>query len=112
MVQELAIARAVVIQSSTSWINWDGFWRLVGPVDNHRCFRETHIEEFHILERTRATRDRIATPPYDLLSLVYDFSERQAKDPRDKLFALLRLLEAESDQAKTIRPVPKYLDKE
>jgi hypothetical protein len=95
VVQELVAAKMVTVQCSEHTVSWEVFCQVI---DDFITEQQTSndlpgLEEYRTCRRLRDARLLRIPPKFGLLSLVYDFRRRKAKDPRDKLFALHGLLE-------------------
>ncbi|KAL9078931.1 MAG: hypothetical protein Q9157_002155 [Trypethelium eluteriae] len=107
IVQELVLAQKVKFYCGTHRIEWDHFCFLVGQSASRPYFQRenTFIEEFYAMKADREERLRCVTNPihntdrswavardrcarsYESLALIYNFRNRKASEPRDRVFA-------------------------
>ena len=99
VVQELIVAKSVIVQCSETALEWDHFCRLVDTAIQSPCFSKvgTHIQEYHTLKSQRRSKSQYVLQG-SLTDLLYTFRTRQATDKRDKIYALLGLLNIDESQ--------------
>ncbi|KAK8139489.1 hypothetical protein PG984_002869 [Apiospora sp. TS-2023a] len=116
VIQEVVLARHVVVHCGAHELAWDDFSRLVHQASSHPCFRAesrgVHLEDFLAVDMHYHQRNKLAqvarersgqklsnrpspsaSRGINLLALMFDFRTREATDPRDKIFALQGLSE-------------------
>lgn len=118
VVQEVSLAKDVIVQSGPEHITWERFCTVVDHVLQHKIFgnsgQNLYIAEYQSLKglrQTTSTGNLLARGPasYNLLRLSYTFRRRQATIPDDKLFALYGLVNDELDpSALDLRPNVTY----
>jgi hypothetical protein len=114
VIQEVILAKQVIVQCGDSVLAWDRFCRLVYASARRSFFpaRSTHLDKFKDLNKIRETQlstgdksqpapqevhhcretnTKPDDPSMDLLSLCYSFRFRKSTEPRDKVFAFLGL---------------------
>lgn len=106
VVQELVVAREVLVQCGFASLSWDCFVQLVDTSVAMPWFsdRATFVDEYHALKHYRETRLQDISPDYGLLSFVYAFRHKMASDPRDKIYAFLGLVLSRDRNASSITP--------
>lgn len=106
VIQEVAVAREVVVQMGRITISWDEFVTAL-----ERCSGSHEMSDVIEAVRTINTiRDAQSQKPYymDLLVLLERFRHRFATDERDKVFALLGLTSSSLPQEKVVRVTTDY----
>lgn len=114
VIQEVVLAKQVIVQCGNSLLAWDRFCCLIYASARRSFFpaRSTYLEKFEDLNGFRQSRlspgDKskaaprkfrprggtnlqLDDPAMDLLSLCYSFRFRKSTEPRDKVFAFLGL---------------------
>lgn len=106
VVQELVVAREVMVQCDSVSLPWDSFVQLVETCMRMPWFRDrgTFVDEYHALKHYRETRLQDINPDYGLLSFVYAFRQKMASEPRDKIYAFLGLVRPQDPSAFSIPP--------
>lgn len=106
VVQELVVAREVLVQCDFVSLSWDSFVQLVDTSAAMPWFSDsdTFVDEYHALKHYRETRLQDINPDYGLLSFVYNFRHKKASDPRDKIYAFLGLVLPRERTAASIQP--------
>ncbi|PQE29702.1 Heterokaryon incompatibility protein [Rutstroemia sp. NJR-2017a WRK4] len=106
VVQEVAVAREVIVQTGRTTISWSAFCTALEKyVDKHEM--KSVIEAASTINTIRTARTQ---KPYymDLFILLERFRHCLATDERDKVFALLGLASSSLAQEKVVRVTPDY----
>ena len=106
MIQEVAVAREVIVQTGHTTISWSNFVAALEKcVDNEEM--KSIIEGVGMINAIRTARSR---EPYhmDLIVLLEQFRHRKATDERDKVYTLLGLTSSSLAQEAVIQVVPDY----
>ncbi|PQE20174.1 Heterokaryon incompatibility protein [Rutstroemia sp. NJR-2017a BBW] len=106
VVQEVAVARQVIVQTGRTTISWSAFCTALEKcVDKHEM--KSVIEAVSTINTIRTARTQ---KPYymDLFILLERFRHCLATDERDKVFALLGLASSSLAQEKVVRVTPDY----
>lgn len=92
VVQELIVAREVVVQCSEHKLDWERFCRLADSAIASPLFpsKRTFAREYQALEKERREM-QLGKFQGNLLQLLYDSRRKQATKERDKIFAFLGL---------------------
>lgn len=106
VVQELVVAREVLVQCDLASLPWDSFVQLVDSCARMPWFRDkgTFVDDYRALKHYRETRLQDMNPDYGLLSFVSAFRHKKASDPRDKIYAFLGLVLQHDSSLPTIPP--------
>lgn len=106
VVQELVVAREVLVQCGFVSLTWDSFVQLVDTSAAMPWFSDsdTFVDEYHALKHYRQTRLQDINPDYGLLSFVHAFRHKMASDPRDKIYAFLGLVLPLDRNASSVQP--------
>lgn len=106
VVQELVVAREVLVQCDSTSLPWSSFVKLVDTCTSMPWFshRDTFVGDYHALKHYRETRLQDISPDYGLLSFVSAFRHKMASDPRDKIYAFLGLVLPRDQNAFSIPP--------
>jgi hypothetical protein len=93
VIQELAVAQEVTVQCGSHTVSWPIFCYLVEKCEGEGHGKARYIGKLRALRNMRGSQ---SCPFNGLLALAYHFRNKEASDPRDRLFALLRLVNLEA----------------
>jgi hypothetical protein len=106
VIQEVAVAREVVVQTGHTTICWEAFGAALERCSNNHEMNSV-IEAVRTINTIRYARSQ---KPYymDLFVLLERFRHCLATDERDKVFALLGLTSSSLLQEKVVQVIPDY----
>ena len=91
IIQEVAVAREIIVQCGDHTLAWDDLCLLLMRSEM-RVNLEIQDELYRFVVRVKYLRETDIDPKYRLLSLVYDFRNKKATVPHDKIYALHGLI--------------------
>lgn len=106
VIQEVAVAREVVVQTARTTITWSTFSAALEKASSNYEMKSV-VETVKTINSIRTARSR---KPYymDLLDLLDGFRHCLATDERDKIFALVGLCSSSLAQERVIHVSPDY----
>jgi hypothetical protein len=106
VIQEVAVAREVIVQTGRTTISWPAFCRALEKYVNKHEMKSV-IEVTSTINTIRTARTQ---KPYymDLFILLERFRHCLATDERDKVFALLGLASSSLAQERVVQVTPDY----